>query len=582
MHVDASGFNLGRDYSVSGGWVFTHELPSATFTGVPTGTTHTTSTLVVNPASATGNADLAWFGVNDVVKFWVDEDGDARAEGGFTAGTALVVASSGLTMNRSGDYTRLHQVVNDGFLFGRPTNTPQSNRVTMGHGAQSQATLTAHLDLDDVTIKRDVDGDAGTYNELGANLCLWRDITNTANGGGSGLGDFLMWTNDGATALGYIDKAGQLRLDANTQYGVTTGIMFGDGNTGFFESADNVLTAYSAGGDICVFGTDATNLSITSAAITGKKGAAFTLGIAQQTGDISAFTYNIVGEQASATATGSSMIGGHVDIVGGQGDGSGAAGAAGGVVSVHGGDADPGINASDGGDVKIYGGTLGTDGTPGVDGAVRICDADGSTNVVKVLNGVTQIGAPDGANYATFAADGTLTLAGTARVTCHLDFDNAALGKGATAPAQVVLGTYNGWEYDIGDDSHLNFIIPHHWASVSTLVVKVHWYIDEAYGGGAEVQWRCAWSAMPYDNSEPVDSPTHTGSTDSGDINIPATAKRLVETTLVTIPNASLAANDIVSLDIERIAIGGGTPNPTAKPTIVNVHIEYTSDKLGD
>lgn len=43
---------------------------------IPTGTTATTSTLVVNPASATANADLIWAGVGNTYKFQVDEDGD--------------------------------------------------------------------------------------------------------------------------------------------------------------------------------------------------------------------------------------------------------------------------------------------------------------------------------------------------------------------------------------------------------------------------------------------------------------------------------------------------------------------------
>ncbi len=47
-----------------------------THTKVPTGTTPTTPTLVINPASATADATLLWLGVNDVARFLVDEDGD--------------------------------------------------------------------------------------------------------------------------------------------------------------------------------------------------------------------------------------------------------------------------------------------------------------------------------------------------------------------------------------------------------------------------------------------------------------------------------------------------------------------------
>ncbi len=52
--------------------------------GTPSGTTHLTSALVVNPASATANADLIWAGVADAAVFQVDEDGDTTA-GGYIA-----------------------------------------------------------------------------------------------------------------------------------------------------------------------------------------------------------------------------------------------------------------------------------------------------------------------------------------------------------------------------------------------------------------------------------------------------------------------------------------------------------------
>lgn len=48
----------------------------ATFTKPPTGVTPATSTLSINPASATANADLLWIGVAGSAKFQVDEDGD--------------------------------------------------------------------------------------------------------------------------------------------------------------------------------------------------------------------------------------------------------------------------------------------------------------------------------------------------------------------------------------------------------------------------------------------------------------------------------------------------------------------------
>ena len=196
--------------------------------------------------------------------------------------------------------------------------------------------------------------------------------------------------------------------------------------------------------------------------------------------------------------------------------------------------------------------------------------------------GVNTFGDGGVTNYAQFAADGELTLKGTARVLSQVDFDNAALGKGATAPVQVVLGSFNGWEYDIGDDSHIDLVLPHNYAAGTDITVKLRWYCNEAYAtASGEIQWRCVWASMPADGTELADSPTHSGTNDTADINIPTNAKELTETTVVVIPGASIAMNDSLGLEIHRVALDAGV-NPTAKPTIINIHVEYTSDKLGE
>ncbi len=185
-------------------------------------------------------------------------------------------------------------------------------------------------------------------------------------------------------------------------------------------------------------------------------------------------------------------------------------------------------------------------------------------------------------NYAAIAADGEITLFGTARVIKHIEFDNADFGKGATVPAQVILGSFNGWEYDISDDSHLNFILPHDYAAGTDIEVHVRWYCGEdRVTNSGEVQWRCAWAALPSDSSETIDSPTHSGTNDTADIDIPTSANVLTESVLVIIPGTDLMHDDSIGLDIERVALTAGS-NPTQKPTIINVHIEYLSDKLGD
>jgi hypothetical protein len=187
----------------------------------------------------------------------------------------------------------------------------------------------------------------------------------------------------------------------------------------------------------------------------------------------------------------------------------------------------------------------------------------------------------DGTNYAQFAADGELTLAGTARVAKTIILANANLGKGTTAATQVVLGNYDGWEFDIDDDAVVTHGVPKDWASGTDITIDLSWYINEAYAtNSGEVRWQVAWSMCPHNGSEAVDAPTHASSGDSGDINIPATAKTLSENTAVTIPAASIALGDEIGLTLKRVALTGGN-NPTAKPTVIHLYIRYIADKLG-
>jgi len=122
-------------------------------------------------------------------------------------------------------------------------------------------------------------------------------------------------------------------------------------------------------------------------------------------------------------------------------------------------------------------------------------------------------------------------------------------------------------------------MLPPDWAVGTLITIKVCWYIDEAYAADKEVQWRVDWSALPHDFSETVDAPTHSGQIDSGDIDIPAVAKRMGLSTIGTIAGANLSAGDMLGFTLSRIAVTND--NPTADPAIHHLIIEYTADKLG-
>ena len=178
------------------------------------------------------------------------------------------------------------------------------------------------------------------------------------------------------------------------------------------------------------------------------------------------------------------------------------------------------------------------------------------------------------------AASGAITLSAAGIVHKKFIISLDALGRGATAPALVRLGSFAGYEYDIGDDSHFSFEPPDDWQSGTDLLVKVYWYYNETYAANSgEVRWQGVYACVPDDASEAVDAPTHTGTINSGDINLPATAKALTDGTL-TIPAASIAAIDVIGILFSRVALGAGN-NPVAKPTIIRVEVYYHANKLG-
>jgi len=71
----------------------------------------------------------------------------------------------------------------------------------------------------------------------------------------------------GGVSLANFNNAGQLRLDPAQAFGNTTGLMFGDGDSGFYESSDDVIRVRVAGVNIALF--DASTFGSTA---TGRPG----------------------------------------------------------------------------------------------------------------------------------------------------------------------------------------------------------------------------------------------------------------------------------------------------------------------
>ncbi|MDO8618365.1 MAG: hypothetical protein Q7R49_00290 [Candidatus Daviesbacteria bacterium] len=177
---------------------------------------------------------------------------------------------------------------------------------------------------------------------------------------------------------------------------------------------------------------------------------------------------------------------------------------------------------------------------------------------------------------------GALSMTGSGRTYKHIAIPLTGIGQGATAPTLTRYGNTYGYAFAINDDGYIQFEVPHDWDSSTVLTIGFHYYNPEAYAtNSGEVRFTATWSAISQDGSEAVGAATHTGTLDSGDINLEDVAYDHKHMAFGTIAAASLAAGDTVYILLKRVALVAGN-NPTAgKPTITLVDCTYTSNSLG-
>jgi hypothetical protein len=219
--------------------------------------------------------------------------------------------------------------------------------------------------------------------------------------------------------------------------------------------------------------------------------------------------------------------------------------------------------------------------TPDHSALHRIIAAD-PTGPVKTIQvdsaGVSAIGDPALVNYARFAADGELNLYGTAKITKMVNLGIDGLATGSAAPVVRRLGDFYGYEFSLNDDGYVRpFELPYDIDISQPINFKIHWYINEAYGlSNGEIKWEIKYS--PRAIGEAVNAGSAT--LDTGDINIPGTALHLAENSMI-IPAAALAFDDVIGIQVKRIALTGGV-DPAAEPVIVGLEITYIANKLGE
>jgi hypothetical protein len=153
-------------------------------------------------------------------------------------------------------------------------------------------------------------------------------------------------------------------------------------------------------------------------------------------------------------------------------------------------------------------------------------------------------------------------------------FQGYDLLSGTIAATRAITGQYTVAQFTLLDDCRLEFAVPEGFVTSGTSIrITMRWQCNEAYAlRSASVNWRYIWAACPSDGTELASAPTDTGTGTTGNVAIPTLARQHKETTICTIPAASVASTDTISLSIQRIAVTGGL-EPIAEPELVTLRV---------
>ena len=193
-------------------------------------------------------------------------------------------------------------------------------------------------------------------------------------------------------------------------------------------------------------------------------------------------------------------------------------------------------------------------------------------------DGTYAIGNVAAGNYAQLAADGTVTLAGTARVTKYLTIPAGAFRLGASAPTQSFEGTFATLLFasNVTNEAYYNVHIPHDWASGTNVELAAYWAPTDSDVGG--VAWEFDWEAVATEANEVIGAgSTHVDLHDTTQ----GLDNELLETAYGAIAGASLAVDDTIGIKLYRDH-DDSTDTYGANAALIHVEIEYTADKLGE
>lgn len=177
-------------------------------------------------------------------------------------------------------------------------------------------------------------------------------------------------------------------------------------------------------------------------------------------------------------------------------------------------------------------------------------------------------------DYANFAADGELTLFGTAQVKRQVRVTAPSWKAGVTAPTAGFVGIFPVWAFDqaTDDEAHYSIIVPYRIATGTTINVDIDWCYTGAQDNGTvclKLDYMNLASGETVDGSTTTITKTTAGNHTTG---------KLIRTTLITGITGAVAHDDL-GLRLWR-DVSEDTLNTPAR--FIQAHFQFTMDRLGE
>ncbi len=194
----------------------------------------------------------------------------------------------------------------------------------------------------------------------------------------------------------------------------------------------------------------------------------------------------------------------------------------------------------------------------------------------------------DSGNETLFSATGVQTMAGTARVLISFDLEpSLATRPTANPPGEGIADGFATHDFNATTDESVYFHLElaHNYADAGTIHVHFDFFVDVAEAGATSVVWGVEYKKQSIGDNFGFTLGAETiGYTQTSvTLGTPANDKKTHQSAEVSLTTTGFVAGDYILLRLFRDADGtGGTDDFPRDARVIDYHIEYLSDKLGE